>query len=304
MVAGVVFSVGQLFERRLGFLEGIDSKMKKTANVVGLVSIFTLALAGACSSSTSTTPAGTAGSGTAGSGTAGSGTAGSGTAGSGTAGSGTAGSGTAGSGTAGSGTAGSGTAGSGTAGSGGGTACAAPSGPAIDDFSGNGGLVGGMPYSGGDPGGANAPTFDTSSGAVVVTYNGGTTTSMYPYEFLGLGFSVCTDASAYTGVTFNISGALSTGCTIQFSAVDKEHSPVTNSGTCAGASCYPGGALFTLPATPTDVTIKFADQMQGGADPGAAPVDPARLLAIQWQVNPLAMMGCTGTVTIDNVVFQ
>jgi hypothetical protein len=158
-----------------------------------------------------------------------------------------------------------------------------------------------MPYTGGDPGGTVAPTAVTTSGSLVMTFGGGATTTMFPYAFVGMGLNSCTDASAYTGVTFTASGTLSAGCTIQFSVIDKEHA--TSGGTCT-TGCYPGGTIFTPAATATPVTLPFAGQPAGGTDvAGAAPVDPTQILSIQWQVNPPAA-GCTGTITVDDVKFE
>ncbi len=93
---------------------------------------------------------------------------------------------------------------------------------------------------------------------------------MYPYLGVGYPFNACVNASAYTGVKFNISGTLTTGCTIQFSVVDKQHSTVANNGTCTEANCYASAKIFPLPATATDVTVLFSEQTGGGAAVGAA----------------------------------
>jgi hypothetical protein len=113
-------------------------------------------------------------------------------------------------------------------------------------------------------------------------------------------------------VTFTASGTLNTGCTIQFSVVDKEHSTTTNNGSCtstASSGCYASAKIFTLPSTPTPVTIKFTDQTGGGsgANAAAAAVDPTGILNVQWQLNvPTgdASGGCTGNVVIDDVSFS
>jgi hypothetical protein len=182
--------------------------------------------------------------------------------------------------------------------------CAAPGSALVTDF-GTGKTLVGAPYKGADVGLA-VPTVSTSTGALVIKLDTGPPSTPYPYAYVGLPLNMCTGAGAYTGVKFNISGTLSAGCTIQFSAVDQEHSTVANHGTCTIANCYPSSARFELPATPTDVTVLFVDQSGGGADPGVGPLDPAHLLNLQWQVNPAVgdAGGCTGTVTIDNVTFM
>jgi hypothetical protein len=205
-----------------------------------------------------------------------------------------------------------GSGGSSSTGSGGSSAaCAVPTAALITDF-GTGTYPVGTPYMGADTG-LTAPTVSTSSGALVITVATGAPTTMYPYAYVGLPFNGCADASSYTGVKFNISGTLNTGCTIQFSVIDKEHSKVANNGTCttngAGTQCYASAKVFTLPSSPTDVTIAFTDQTGGasGDDTAAAPVDPRGVLNVQWQLNvPTgdASAGCTGTVTIDNITFN
>jgi hypothetical protein len=215
-------------------------------------------------------------------------------------------------GTAGHGT--GGTTGTGGAGPDAGPACATvPAGQKIADFTADGGTASGLAlgnlYASVDTG-LTTPTFATSTGALVINYATGMPTTMYPYVAVGVPFAACANASASTGIKFNISGTLSpAGCTIQFSAIDKEHLTVANMGTCTAANCYPSSKGFTLPASATDVTILFTDQANGGMDTGAAALDPTKLTGIQWQVNPVgamagdAGMGCTGTITIDNVTF-
>ncbi|HEY8923984.1 MAG TPA: hypothetical protein VIU64_06360, partial [Polyangia bacterium] len=184
--------------------------------------------------------------------------------------------------------------------SGSGTGCTMkPTAALITDFTADGQV--GPVYKGADTG-LMAPTV-TTDGSLVMTIDTGMPSGMYPYAYVGMGFKFCFDASEYKGVTFKASGMLSTGCTIQFSTVDKEHNKTTDMGTCTAASCYASSKVFELASSPTAVTVNFADQIGGGADPGAAVVDPTQITAIQWQVNVPATMGCTGTVTIDDVSF-
>ncbi len=157
--------------------------------------------------------------------------------------------------------------------------------------------------------GLTQPTRDTSTGAMVVTVATGPAPSASAnYAGFGIPFNACVDATAYTGVKFNIGGTLSAGCTIQFSALFTEDaapgtgSPAGRDG-CVAASCYPPAKIFTLPPTAADVTVNFAD-VTGGAP--VTTVDKARVTGVQWQLNvPVgdAGAGCAGTVTIDNVVF-
>jgi hypothetical protein len=207
-----------------------------------------------------------------------------------------------------SGTGGGSGGGTGTGGSGGGSSCAAATAALITDFTSGGSSQVGTPYKGADTG-LTAPTVDTSGSSMVITLATGSPTTQYPYAYAGLPFNACVDASTYKGVKFTASGTLNTGCTIQFSVVDKEHSPAANNGTCTVASCYASSKIFTLPSTPTEVDVLFTDQTGGGADPSAMAVDPTEILNVQWQLNvPHAVDGgtaggCTGTVTIDDVSF-
>jgi N-acetylneuraminic acid mutarotase len=178
--------------------------------------------------------------------------------------------------------------------------CAAPASAMITSFDTGSSLVD-SPYEGADRG-LTSPTISTASGALVITLDTGMPTTTKPYAFVGLPFQACTNASAYSGVKFKASGTLSAGCSIEFSAIDREHAPPATLGTCNALMCYGSSASFDLPATPTDVTILFVDQIGGIAAPGAAPVDPAQLLNLQWTVIP-STGGCQGTVTIDDVTF-
>ena len=120
-----------------------------------------------------------------------------------------------------------GTGGNATAGTSGGTggagpdagpACATvPAGQKIADFTADGGTSSGLAlgniYTTHDTG-LTAPTYATSTGALVVNYDTGTPTTMYPYVGIGVPLAACANASASTGVKFNISGTLSAGCTM------------------------------------------------------------------------------------------
>jgi hypothetical protein len=181
--------------------------------------------------------------------------------------------------------------------------CAAPASAMITSFDAGSSLVD-SPYTDADVG-LTSPTISTASGALVITLDTGKPTTTYPWAVIGLPFKACAGAGAYSGVKFKASGALSAGCSIQFSAIDEEHALPANGGTCTAPSCYGSSAPFDLPATPTDVTILFGSQRGGAADPGVGPLDPAHLLNLQWTVIPStgAMPGCNGTVTIDDVMF-
>ncbi len=300
----------------------MSRKVASKAGLVGLVLIGGAAALSACSSSDdSSTPSGTAGAtGTAGkSGTGGTGTGTAGT-GTGTAGTGT---GTAGTGTGTAGT-GAGTAGSGAGGgSGSGAyACAGtkPTAALITDFS---DLVAGTAANAGQYtfGGTNAVsggTFSYQTGAL--TY---TTSAMSlevagmvkDYDGFGLYFGTCVDASAYTGVSFNIKGNVGTSGKILFSFqtnADTGINSTTMKGACPVtppadpnndyAECHFGQIPVTVPAGGGVVTVKFSDSTGGLPVAG---VDGRDLLGLQWAFN---WAGATDTpyaadVTVDDVMF-
>jgi len=295
----------------------MSRKVASKAGLVGLVLFGGAAALSACSSSDNNGTGGTAGttSGTAGkSGTAGStsGTAGSGT---GTAGTGT---GTAGSGTGTAGT-GTGTAGSG-AGGGSGFACAGvkPTGALITDF---GDLVAATSpagqYTFGGMEGLKGGTFSYQAGALTYTTTDKALEvkgNIANYDGFGIYFNSCTDASAYTGVSFTVKGSVGTTGKMNFSFqtnADQGIDTVNMHGTCPTADlsndyndCHFAQYQFPVTATATTVTIHFNDTQSVPGLPVAA-VDGKDLLGLQWS---FAWAGMTDTaydadVTIDDVMF-
>jgi hypothetical protein len=139
--------------------------------------------------------------------------------------------------------------------------------------------------------------------------------------FSGFGFYLqsnpvlCVDASAYKGVSFTISGTLGspgdaatdagTSQQIVFKAIDEADLKVEDAGppgTCTGTNCSPPTYSFTLPTTPTTMTIHWTDLM-GGVP--MATFDPSTLSGIEWDLP----WPCTGgtpypvNITIQNVQF-
>jgi len=94
--------------------------------------------------------------------------------------------------------------------------------------------------------------------------------------------TTCDNASAYSGITFAVTGNLG-GCSLQFQVADSERTPPANSprGTCAeGANCAaPSYALSQLGT----VNIPFAE-VSGGVPAGT--VDPDDIISIQWVLEP------------------
>jgi hypothetical protein len=225
----------------------------------------------------------------------------------------------AGSSTGGSGTSGSATGGTGTGGSGGAssTACAGmkPSSSLVTEFMDlmpNATSAGQFTFTAGVPGGtfsyqpADLMVADTS-GAMHVT---GTVKN---YDGFGVYFTACTDASAYTGVSFNIKGNAGPTGKLSFrfqSNANTAVDTVNKKGTCmvpAGTvDTYPlcHDAIFDITVTEGggEVAVKFSDVM-GGVP--VATVDGKDLVGIQWA---FAWTGPTDTmypvdVTVDDIKF-
>ncbi len=212
-------------------------------------------------------------------------------------GSGTAGSG---SGTAGavSGTAGavSGTAGAGTAGSGGGTgtACAGtkPAAALITEFAdltANAMNAGQFTFTLGVPGG----TFAYQKGALTLTDVSKSLNikgNVKAYDGFGVYTTACTDASAYTGVSFNIKGNVGTGGKLNFRVqtnADMAVDPVNKKGACVvppGTTdtyplCHPAAVDIPVTAGGAVVEVKFADLMGGMP---VATVNAKDIVGFEW----------------------
>ena len=185
----------------------------------------------------------------------------------------------------------------------------APADAVIDTFSAEtgSGLAHQAPFAYADTG-LTPPVVTTDSGPLVAIANTGAPSTAYPWAEFGVLFDQIYDLSSYNAVMFNVSGSLNAGCTVAFSLLDQTHSFSPPFGTCVGAaSCYPGLAVFTLPATATNVTVQFSD-----ISPGAPPtpiLTPAQATGVDWQLQPTthstgdAEAGCAGSVTINSLAF-
>jgi hypothetical protein len=227
----------------------------------------------------------------------------------------TAGSGTGGSGTGGSGTAGSGTGGTGGAGSTFPCAGAKPAAPLITDFADlvpSATSAGQFTFTAGVPGG----TFAYQPAALMVADTAGALNvkgKIMAYDGFGVYFTACTDASAYTGVSFNIKGTagptnklsfrIQTNANTAVDQVNKKGACIVPDGT---ADPYPlcHAAMFDIPVTPGGavVEVKFSDVV-GGAP--VATVDGKDIIGLEWA---FPWMGATDTaydadVTVDDIKF-
>jgi hypothetical protein len=139
--------------------------------------------------------------------------------------------------------------------------------------------------------------------------------------FSGGGFYIqsapvlCVDASAYKGVSFTISGTMGSAGDAgtnqilfkAFEAADRQVLPAGMAGppgTCTmGAACNPPSYAFTLPATPTTMTVHWTDLTGGVPDPTLS--DPSTLSGIEWDL-PWPCTGATPypvNINITNVQF-
>jgi hypothetical protein len=148
------------------------------------------------------------------------------------------------------------------------------------------------------------PTLALTNGALQVTLNAPSTTSVQ-YVGFGIGFNNCVNASAYTGVKFDIGGTV-TGCALKLTCNFREDgiNAKDPKGSCAGdsASCYPPQAAFTL--TSSVVTTSVAFTSATGGSPVAA-IDTTYLTTVEWQftVPANATSNCVAIITVDNVAF-
>jgi hypothetical protein len=101
------------------------------------------------------------------------------------------------------------------------------------------------------------------------------------YDGFGLYYasSECIDASAYTGIEFDVSGDLA-GCTLQLGIVYSGDQSPTNDprGTCSAATCY--GPSATVASSGT-VEVPFS-ALTGGMP--ISQLDPKDIIGVQWQL--------------------
>jgi hypothetical protein len=125
----------------------------------------------------------------------------------------------------------------------------------------------------------------------------------------------CVDGTPYVGVQFDISGTIGgTGCTVQFSINDSEHSDSTKVDAtgkpvdpkASGPSgSYAPQLTITVPATTTTMMVPF---MGTGSPTSGSPgtgIDKQKLTGVQWQFTTAlgAASSCAVDITIDNVKF-
>ena len=148
-----------------------------------------------------------------------------------------------------------------------------------------------------------ALTGSTGQALQVVASPGLTTDPGNAWSGFGLGFNMCVDASAYTGVQFTITGDVG-NCGLTFATQFSEDNSVTddpNFGSCTAATgCFPPSS--TQPILAGTNIVDFS-QMFGGSP--ATAVDAHALTGVQWQFNAPTdgVSVCSASFTISNVTF-
>jgi len=156
---------------------------------------------------------------------------------------------------------------------------------------------------------AAAPTATTAGGTLHIVENG-VPGAAAQYVGTVVYFTGCVDASAFTGISFGITGTL-TGCTMQFSINDSEHGDsstgVDTKATGPKGSYAPQLGVAAPFAATVSVPFTGATAPMGGSP--AAPVDPAKLIGVQWQFtipaapDAGAATNCSADLMIDNIMF-
>jgi len=188
----------------------------------------------------------------------------------------------------------------------------APGDPLIADFNTDGGGMVQIPIGGTFVYPAPGPMTEFTGGAMHVT---ATTTGMMMPQYWGVGIyfngnpvgTDCIDATAHTGVQFDVSGSVSgTGCTVQYSTNDSEHTDNSLDPKGDGpAGSYAPQGMFTVAATPTTIMMPFNGPSAPSGGSPATPVDKAKLTGVQWQFTTAEGLdqSCVVDITIDNVRF-
>jgi hypothetical protein len=142
----------------------------------------------------------------------------------------------------------------------------------------------------------NAMTF-------AATVSAGTTANPYPYN----GFSLyidgpaCVDASAYTRVSFILTGSPGT-CSIRFNfsyAEDLDNASDPPRGLCTAGTCFSPQYAITTSTT----SVAFSDPPSVAGMPNPAP-SRAKLAGVGFELVSANNTGCSGSITVTNVRFQ
>jgi hypothetical protein len=141
-----------------------------------------------------------------------------------------------------------------------------------------------------DSGSVPGPTYTVNGGTITILETHTATAAGAANIGLGWQFSPCADASAFTGVSFSISGTVS-GCSVLFQVDDTERS-----GGSSGGPSVTIGSVTSVPAT-----VKLAWSTAGGQPAG--PVDAARIAILIWGFGIPASSSCMANIQVSNLTF-
>lgn len=152
----------------------------------------------------------------------------------------------------------------------------------------------------------NKGTLNLSEGTLGFSATVAAPTASGPGEFPYSGFALvvdgpaCVDASAYTGVSFELAGDLG-DCILYLSFAYADDLATTADparGLCSG-TCYPSEYAITT----SDTSVSFADAQTVPGVP-VAPINTSKLVGVQWQVVSTGTTSCTAEFTVANVRFE
>jgi len=135
-------------------------------------------------------------------------------------------------------------------------------------------------------------------------------TSSPQYVGVFMYFQQCIDASAFSGVSFSISGSFS-GCSMQVFATDSAHFDATSGADFAtgpAGSYQPQAQLDMSQISSDPQTVRVAFSSQLGGSPGT-PLDPSTLIGMDWQFTippgdpDSGAPSCAAQLTIDDLTF-
>lgn len=124
------------------------------------------------------------------------------------------------------------------------------------------------------------------------------------YGGFGMAFDICVDASAFTGIQFDLWG-VSNSTVFQIQTSEDQNMEYGDpKATCdvavSGECAIPASRIQTVMETQTTVQLPFAD-FSGGVP--VSTVSTNQLIGLQWQFECGVAEGCPVDVRIDNVTF-
>lgn len=119
------------------------------------------------------------------------------------------------------------------------------------------------------------------------------------YGFGLLSFDKCVNTTHYTGVQFTLGGTAG-GCDFLFLLQTFDQQGVTNRGGCTTGCYHFPQVKIPVSATPTVVSVHFAD-LAGTGMPDTADGMKAQIVGLQWQFQPAAPVGDAGQIACDGI---